>query len=269
MKDKKFYFIVLLILIIVTISIISVFKIKEILDEKNTYTIILNPLSILKCTKWDCKNVTDNISDYINNKYLTYIDGVNQGINLFNYNNRTNKIYIFDKNNKNILKSNSLLLYDGNPNFNVLEFEINELNDENILKELNDSLEMSFELNRVKYVTMDFDNDQEFENLYIINGWRDKDENFSIIVYEDSNEYYIVDKEYSINVYDVKYIDLIQIIDLYNDGKKEFIITKEQPSSGEKCPIIYRLKGKKYVAINECETTSCISCWYTYSANTD
>lgn len=269
MKDKKFYFSIFVILIVLTISILGIAKIIDIIKERNTYTILLNPLSVLKCTKWECTNETANISNYNNNKYLTYINGINKGINLFSYNNRTNKIYIFDKNNKNILKTNSLLLYDGNPSFNVFEFEINELTDENILKKLNKSMELSFELNRVKYITLDFDNDQENENLYIINGWRDEEENFSAIIYEDNNKYYIIDKDYSLNVYEVKYMELIQVIDLYNDGKKEFIITKEYPSNGEKCSIIYRLKGSKYVALNECETTSCVSCWYTYSVNTD
>ena len=42
------------------------------------------------------------------------------------------------------------------------------------------------------------------------------------------------------------------IIDIYNDGKLELILSKGYYDNLGSCEVIYRLKNNKFVSINEC-----------------
>ena len=48
-------------------------------------------------------------------------------------------------------------------------------------------------------------------------------------------------------------IKINNVIDIFNDNKIEFILTKEYYDQVGHCNILYRLKNNKFIPVNECE----------------
>lgn len=250
-NDKKFEIMIMFCLIFFTLLIFGIYLIIELFNKKNTYTLIFSPYSVLECVKYKCTNKSNELSVYNNSKFDTLIDGEYKGKNKLYYNN--SKVYIFSPDNKNIFKNSKYaLMYETNSSLNQYLFEEKELNDNSVLKRLKEVTKLN-ELKYVKYVTYDFDGDNENEILYLINSGFTADIYYNAIVYKNNNKYNLVETNTYEEMTDYKFISVTNIIDIFTDGKIEFIITNEHFDNLGYCNILYRLKGNKYVPTNECE----------------
>ena len=103
---------------------------------------------------------------------------------------------------------------------------------------------------------MDYDSDDEEETLIYIH-----DENqlegdniyFTVLAYIDGNNIKILHEDSSDNPYDIAYDYVSNVIDIFDDGKYEFINLRSYSDMLGSCNVIYRLKGKKFVQVTECK----------------
>ena len=250
-KDNKFEIGIVVGLVILTIILLGIYAIIEIINKRNSYTLFVFPYTVLECTKWKCEDKSVNIGEYNSNKYITYIDGEYTGINKVLYNNKNIKMYVFDDNNKNIFKDkNYLLAYKGNPTIKQYSFTINDLNDSSIISKLSDVSKMS--LNQIKYIKYDFDGDSENEYLYISNSGFTASKYYNLMVYRDEDRYQVIENETVDDFTDNSLLSITNLVDIFDDNKIEFIVTKEYYDQKGYCNVLYRLKGKKFVPVNEC-----------------
>ena len=105
----------------------------------------------------------------------------------------------------------------------------------------------------IQYLSLDFDNDGNNESLYFINSGFMTDKFFNILVYKNNKKYNILSEEYPEELLESAFIRVSNVIDIFNDNKIEFILTKEYYDQVGHCNILYRLKNNKFVEANECE----------------
>ncbi len=253
-KNNKFEIGIIISLIILTIILFGIYLIIEIINKKNSYTLFMYPYQILECTKWKCEDNSKNISKYNSNTYKTYIEGEYKGENKVLYNDKTSKMYVFDNKNNNIFKDKTFLLaYNGYPSITQLNTTLRDLEDYDIVNKLSEISDIKLKKNQIKYINYDFDNDGKNEYLYIGNSGFIESPFFNLIVYRNDNKYYLIESKKVKTYIDNSYIIFNNLIDIFEDGKIEFTVTKQYYDQKGYCNIIYRLKGKKFVPINECE----------------
>ena len=253
-KDNKFEIGLMFILAFITLLILGIYLIIEVINKKNTYTLITYPFSIIDCVKWKCKDVSKDLTAYNNLKYNTFIDGKYYNSNKLFYDGSTSKMYAFNKDNRNIFKNaESILMYEGNLNITQYSYEINTLEDTNVIDELSNLTKLSLTKNNIQYLSLDFDNDGNNESLYFINSGFMTDKFFNILVYKNNKKYNILSEEYPEELLESAFIKVSNVIDIFNDNKIEFILTKEYYDQVGHCNILYRLKNNKFVEANECE----------------
>lgn len=253
-KDNKFEIGLMFTLGFITLLILGIYFIIEILNKKNTYTLITYPFSIIECVKWNCKDISKDLTAYNNLKYNTYIDGQNYNTNKLFYDGSSSKMYIFNKDNKNIFKNGEYaLMYEGSPEITQYYFETNTLEDNEVINELSDLTKQPLNKNNIQYITHDFDGDKDNETIYLINSGFMSNKYFNILVYKDKSKYYILSEEYPKELLESNFIKINNVIDIFNDNKIEFILTKEYYDQVGHCNILYRLKNNKFIPVNECE----------------
>lgn len=265
-ENKKFEIMIIFIMGIITLIIISFFAIYNIIRERNHYTLILYPFSIFSCYKYDCEDITIQYKKYNNKKYKTFIENEDKGYNKIYYNESNNILYAFNSNNKNIYKKIKdteeepyyLLAYEGNVDISQKKYQLIYTNDD----ELNELANLINKEKLQKYynypkVVYDFDNDGKDETLYYLNNiaFENQDSYYAYLFYKDNDKIIILDEVESKKKESVPIIEVKNIFDIYNDGKIEFVVSKNYLEKGH-CSILYRLKNNKFVPTNECEITN-------------
>ena len=98
---------------------------------------------------------------------------------------------------------------------------------------------------------MDFDADSNIEEVYSVIGGA-FNYYFSYLVYNNEDKYYILyrSEENDITKFSAGTID--NVLDIFNDGKKEFIYHISYYDEIGECNVLYRIKGNKFVNVNEC-----------------
>ena len=145
-----------------------------------------------------------------------------------------------------------MLAYTGKANITSVGFDKSEVSNEELNK-LQEITEFKFTKANVTKVNLDFDNDGEEESVYTVNSEEDVKLMFSVLIYRDGNKYYLVDKISSKDNTLVGFSYLNYVVDIFEDGKLELIYTTAYFDDIGSCNVVYRLKGKKYVKVNECE----------------
>lgn len=252
MKRNGFEIGVLVFMIVFSLILFGMYLLYEVYISSHSFTILVNPFSVLECKKWDCKNVSSNLDEFNNKKFNVFIDGKNVGINSVYYNQISKKFYVFNADNENLFKSGKLFIHDVNSKITQFNFDEENIDSEELSSLLKVTGE-KFDSNNVVKVSVDFDSDQKDECLYIINRIDIENFSISILVYMKGDKFTILDKNKTDDITKSSEGYVNNIIDIFNDGKKEFIYTKEFFSSIGSCNVIYRLKGNKFVSINECE----------------
>lgn len=261
MKNKSFEITIIIGLIVFSLILFGIYLIYDTYLKSKSYTLFLKPYSILECKKWDCKDISNNLREYNNKPYNTYINGNNLDIKDIYYNDRVQKFYVFDKNDNNIYDEGSLFGYTGKAKITSTPYKIEPLT-ENELETLKKELKLNVNNDEIMLnskIAIDFDNDGKIETLYQIATTidaSDADLYFNYIIYEKENKYNIIMKENSLDIDFIKIGEstISSILDIFDDGKLEFIVFTTYPLTGKTCSILYRLKGKNFIPINECKS---------------
>ena len=122
------------------------------------------------------------------------------------------------------------------------------------LETIKSKLKLKFSLNQVTYsekVMMDFDGDSNIEEVYSVIGGA-LNYYFSYLVYNKEEKYYILYKSEENDITKFSAGTISNALDIFNDGKKEFIYHISYYDEIGECNVLYRIKGKKFVNVNEC-----------------
>lgn len=251
MKDKKFEVFIIISIIFISIVIYAFYLIYDKYKSNNSYTLFLSSTTILDCYKYKCNNVTDNIDDYNNKDYYTYIDNEYKGINNVYYNSNNDKLYIFDSLNNNINKDEYKrpFIYSGNVKINTLNYTKEEISlyDINLIQN-----KINYNISNYTYgykISIDIDNDNNLEYIIVLSS---ETSYYSILSYIDNNKVYILENNKEEDYIDVPSINISYILDIYNDKKYEIVVTKTYYDNIGSCSTIYRLKRNKLKLMNEC-----------------
>lgn len=252
MKKNKFEIVIIIGMLVFSGILFGLYLVYEVYLKYNSYSMILNPYTILECKLWKCKNVSDKLNDYNDKDYVVYIDGENKGINSVFYDKDFKKFYVFDKSYNNLYNTGKILILDDDRNVKQLKFNEEEVTAEE-LNELNSLSGFQLEFDDVVKVSYDFDSDGKMESLFTVNKRAIEEKSLSMLVYYDGKKYNVLDKEENADITEVSEGYVSNVINIFDDNKIEFIYTKEFFSNIGTCSVIYKLKGKKFVSVNDCE----------------
>ncbi len=254
---KKYGFEIGIIIALLVLSLIlyGIYLIYDIYTTNKSYTLLLSPYYVLNCTNFKCTSDSINLDKYNDKNYKVYIDGLYVGENNVYYNRSNDKFYVFDKSNNNINNnSKTLFAYDGKAKISGIRYNLSTLSDSE-LNNISNLLETNLREDNVKKISLDFDNDGNIENLYSINYYRERNdvvERLSTVIYYDNDKYNTINFN-AINNYEIGFTDVTNILDVFDDGKLEFIYNINFLDQIGSCNILFRLKGNKFVKANECE----------------
>ena len=261
MKKKNISFEIFVIVILIVVSLIGfgIYLVVDLFNQSKSYVMFTNPYGILSCVKWDCQNVNNKLNDFNNKEYNIFIDGMNMGVNSLYYNNRDYKFYVFDKNNNNIYnEEKSLIAFSGKAKVNGVKFNVQTPSIEQINLVLRNSKIEAYS-NSVGYsalISLDYDDDGKKEHLIILHDQgipEGINKYYSILAYIDDDKVTILNEEESEDAYSIPHDFVFNIVDIFDDKKLEIINSRIFAEEKGICTIIYRLKGKKFVPVNECE----------------
>lgn len=251
-KDKKFEITIVFTIVVFSIILFGLYLIIDTINSKKTYTLFLKPYTILECTKWDCENVSSKLIEYNNKQYKLFLNGKSIGTYDLYYNDRSKKYYIFNNNNDNIYNNEKLFAYMGKVSINQKNYETSDITIEELIK-LSSVADLTIDKDNVNKISLDFDNDGTLEDIYLVNSNSKDEALFSVLIYKDKNKYSILDKRVSKEIDQVGFTYISNVIDIFEDGKLEFIYTTAYFDEIGMCNVLYRLKGNRFVAVNECE----------------
>lgn len=250
-KNNKFEVTIIFIVIVFSIIMYGLYLVVNEYYKKYAFTLITSPLTILECKKWDCTDKTSEVSKYNNKEYNTNIDGKDIGKNTMYYDSFQKRFYIFDYKDNSIKYNNSFYMYEGSISGILLDKnEVSTLE----LETIKSKLKLKFSLNQVTYsekVMMDFDGDSNIEEVYSVIGGA-LNYYFSYLVYNKEEKYYILYKSEENDITKFSAGTISNTLDIFNDGKKEFMYHISYYDEIGECNVLYRIKGKKFVNVNEC-----------------
>lgn len=260
MKDRKFEISIMIILFTFAVVVIGCYLIYGIILEKQSYTLFLKPYRVLKCKKWNCEDVSNDVNKYNNKEYNTIVNGIDFGVNYIYYNKGSDKYYVFNTKNENLYSSGSLFGYSSKISISAPSYQVKEITKSDYSR-IKDNLKLDFDENYIidsGKISLDFDNDGELENLYYFYTGLDVsgiDTYFDYVIYENNSKFNkIIDNSSKIvNVDDIGTSSVTNILDIFDDGKLEFVLSSKYGATGGSCDVIYRLKGSKFVPVNECK----------------
>lgn len=258
MKNRRFEIMIIVFMVIFALILFGISLIFNFIEERNSYTMIISPFSIFDCKKYECTNVSDKIEEYNNKEYNIFINNIDKGNNKLFYNVANNTFHIYDVFNNNIYNdiNYSLFANSGNARIINIDYNMENMNENEILKVLSEAnIDNNGEEVFGQKIVLDMDDDTKEESLYIVHnsGYDNRKEYFSIFAYENEGTISIIDKQINDSTFGLYINRITNIIDIFNDGKYEFINTKLNCDETEYCNVIYRVKGKKVEAINECD----------------
>lgn len=252
-KKNNFEIMIIVFLLLFSFIMYGLYLVIEKYYEKYTYTLILDPLTILECKKWKCNDKTSNISEYNNKEYNVSADGKDIGKYTLYYDNNLNKFYIFDNKNNSIKYEDSLYGYNGS---NIKSYMVNSTDiGQDEMYDILGKNKLSVNINDISYskkIIDDFDNDGKYEEIYTIMSSIESSNYFNYLIYNDEGKYSIIFKQENTDSLKVGSGVISNVMDIFNDGKKEFVYRLIYYDKLGECNIVYRLKGNKFVSVNEC-----------------
>lgn len=249
MKNKKFEYFIIIGILVFSLIVLGIYLIFSNIKKNGTYSIFLNK-SYIECYRWKCEN-KDFTGNY-EGEYKVYIDGNNYGVNKVKYNSGNNKLYIFDSLNNSIYKdlSKKVFIYNGKTSIKQHNFNLISDVDNETINLIENNLD--FTISNYKYayeIDIDFDNDGKFEKLVAVTN---SETAFSVLAYINDSKAQIIESYNNEDYTEVPSLYIENIIDIYEDGKLEFILNKSFYDNIGECSILYRLKNGKFKALNVC-----------------
>ncbi len=250
MKNKKFEYFIMIGILVFSLIVLGIYLIFSSIKKNGIYSIFVNK-SYIECYRWKCEN-KDFIGNY-EGEYKVYIGGNNYGVNKVKYNLGNNKLYIFDSLNNSIYKdlSKKVFIYNGKVSIKQYNFNLNSDVDNEIINLIEDNID--FTISNYKYayeIDIDFDNDGKFEKLVAVTN---SETAFSVLAYINDSKVQIIESYNNEDYTEVPSLYIENIIDIYEDGKLEFILNKSFYDNIGECSMLYRLKKNKFKALNVCD----------------
>lgn len=250
MKNKKFEYFIIIGILVFSLIVLGIYLIFSSIKKNGIYSIFVNK-SYIECYRWKCEN-KDFIGNY-EGEYKVYIGGNNYGVNKVKYNLGNNKLYIFDSLNNSIYKdlSKKVFIYNGKVSIKQYNFNLNSDVDNEIINLIEDNID--FTISNYKYayeIDVDFDNDGKFEKLVAVTN---SETAFSVLAYINDSKVQIIESYNNEDYTEVPSLYIENIIDIYEDGKLEFILNKSFYDNIGECSMLYRLKKNKFKALNVCD----------------
>ncbi|MCI6349597.1 MAG: hypothetical protein MR779_01605 [Tenericutes bacterium] len=250
MKNKKFEYFIIIGILVFSLIVLGIYLIFSSIKKNGIYSIFVNK-SYIECYRWKCEN-KDFIGNY-EGEYKVYIGGNNYGVNKVKYNLGNNKLYIFDSLNNSIYKdlSKKVFIYNGKVSIKQYNFNLNSDVDNEIINLIEDNID--FTISNYKYayeIDIDFDNDGKFEKLVAVTN---SETAFSVLAYINDSKVQIIESYNNEDYTEVPSLYIENIIDIYEDGKLEFILNKSFYDNIGECSMLYRLKKNKFKALNVCD----------------
>lgn len=250
MKNKKFEYFIIIGILVFSLIVLGIYLIFSSIEKNGIYSIFVNK-SYIECYRWKCEN-KDFIGNY-EGEYKVYIGGNNYGVNKVKYNLGNNKLYIFDSLNNSIYKdlSKKVFIYNGKVSIKQYNFNLNSDVDNEIINLIEDNID--FTISNYKYayeIDIDFDNDGKFEKLVAVTN---SETAFSVLAYINDSKVQIIESYNNEDYTEVPSLYIENIIDIYEDGKLEFILNKSFYDNIGECSVLYRLKNNKFKALNVCD----------------
>ena len=223
MKNKKFEYFIIIGILVFSLIVLGIYLIFSSIKKNGIYSIFVNK-SYIECYRWKCEN-KDFIGNY-EGEYKVYIGGNNYGVNKVKYNLGNNKLYIFDSLNTSIYKdlSKKVFIYNGKVSIKQYNFNLNSDVDNEIINLIEDNID--FTISNYKYayeIDIDFDNDGKFEKLVAVTN---SETAFSVLAYINDSKVQIIESYNNEDYTEVPSLYIENIIDIYEDGKLEFILNK-------------------------------------------
>lgn len=250
MKNKKFEYFIIIGILVFSLIVLGIYLIFSSIKKNGIYSIFVNK-SYIECYRWKCEN-KDFIGNY-EGEYKVYIGGNNYGVNKVKYNLGNNKLYIFDSLNNSIYKdlSKKVFIYNGKVSIKQYNFNLNSDVNNEIINLIEDNID--FTISNYKYayeIDIDFDNDGKFEKLVAVTN---SETAFSVLAYINDSKVQIIESYNNEDYTEVPSLYIENIIDIYEDGKLEFILNKSFYDNIGECSMLYRLKKNKFKATNVCD----------------
>lgn len=250
MKNKKFEYFIIIGILVFSLIVLGIYLIFSSIKKNGIYSIFFNK-SYIECYRWKCEN-KDFTGNY-EGEYKVYIGGNNYGVNKVKYNLGNNKLYIFDSLNNSIYKdlSKKVFIYNGKVSIKQYNFNLNSDVDNEIINLIEDNID--FTISNYKYayeIDIDFDNDGKFEKLVAVTN---SETAFSVLAYINDSKVQIIESYNNEDYTEVPSLYIENIIDIYEDGKLEFILNKSFYDNIGECSMLYRLKNNKFKALNVCD----------------
>lgn len=250
--QKKIIFFIVLILIFI-IYIVFAFKMygKSLISTiRPTYLIVEDKFVWQKDNK-NWKDITD-FNDLKKEKFNIYYSAKNQKTGYVNF--RGNKTYVKEKGDKEF-QEKSFKAAISNGKLTLADYTVKDIDVLNdyyaslILDEINESILDTFD---GKKISLDLDNNGKSDTLYLLSNISlDNTSGFlSKIAIIENDKLKEVINENGIYRY-----ELVEIIDLDNDGKSEIILAKnkKQENRYNTCYQMYSLISGKYKVVKECD----------------
>lgn len=250
---QKKYIVIISIFVIYMLTMVLIFGTRKAPIATNTYLIIgENTRWFYDKDGWHNLEIQDETFD--SKEFKVYKDQVYQGdYYLQNYNDTW---YFFDEDNNSYDLYGQLFAYASEDDINVIKYdvktvELSEINE--LLENYNIVINDETELSELQKISIDFDGDDELENIYSISNLMAenmKGEEFSLVLYVDGNKKNEIIKKMG----NTKYTHRVSnIIDFNNDQSYEIIIEQQMPMNPSKgCHSMYQLKNKKYELLKSC-----------------
>lgn len=250
MKNKKFEYFIIIGILVFSLIVLGIYLIFSSIKKNGIYSIFVNK-SYIECYRWKCEN-KDFTGNY-EGEYKVYIGGNNYGVNKVKYNSGNNKLYIFDSLNNSIYKdlSKKVFIYNGKVSIKQYNFNLNSNVDNETINLIENNLD--FTISNYKYayeIDIDFDNDGKFEKLVAVTN---SETAFSVLAYINDSKVQIIESYNNEDYTEVPSLYIENIIDIYEDGKLEFILNKSFYDNIGECSVLYRLKNNKFKALNVCD----------------
>lgn len=254
MVSKKVYIVLLMIIAGFFTFMFLTFGVKNVKESNYTSTIIVGNSSVWDYSNKNWMNLRSNTSiDKLNwNKFLVYTNNEKVGeYSLWH----DDKWYVFDDDRNSVKLDGDLLAISANFDVKVLPFQLEQLNNEDmkyvysVLKKNNLSLDNKF--TSIGKVRVDFDNDKEVENFYVMSNVFATDFTpnmiFSIVfMIKDNSIYYIYNDISENRSYNGCKPYFNSFIDVNNDNQYEFILSCGRFGSNDQIDMLYEFEENAF-----------------------
>ncbi|MBQ8534244.1 MAG: hypothetical protein IJ463_01010 [Bacilli bacterium] len=254
MVSKKVYIVLLMIIAGFFTFMFLTFGVENVKESNYTSTIIVGNSTVWDYSNKNWMNLRSNTSiDKLNwNKFLVYSNNEKVGeYSLWH----DDKWYVFDDDKNSVKLDGDLLAISANFDVKVLPFQLEQLNDEDmkyvysVLQKNNLSLDNKF--TSIGKVRVDFDNDKEVENFYVMSNVFATDFTpnmiFSIVfMIKDNSIYYIYNDISENRSYNGCKPYFNSFIDVNNDNQYEFILSCGRFGSNDQIDMLYEFEENAF-----------------------